>query len=315
MDANIKTNSIKAWFLAIRPNTLSAAAVPVMIGIAFALRKTMLIDAPFDWTPALLCLFFAWIMQIDSNLVNDYFDFKHGNDDSETRLGSKRACTEGWVTPAAMRCAIGITTLLGCLTGIPLIIYGGWEMVLVGLACVVFCFLYTTTLSYLGLGDVLVLVFFGIVPVCCTYYVCMPSPIQMPTWNVFLASVACGLVIDTLLVVNNFRDRENDRQNGKITLVVRLGVQGSTRLYLCLGIFGFLLMSIVTLKDLWNMDGIFPTYILYLFYIMAHAKAYCELTQIYQGRELNKVLGLTSRNILLFGITSVIILFTTFLLS
>lgn len=69
----VKTNSVKAWLLATRPKTLSAAAVPVMIGTAFAWRNT---SEQFNWIPAILCLLFAWIMQIDSNLVNDYFDFK-----------------------------------------------------------------------------------------------------------------------------------------------------------------------------------------------------------------------------------------------
>lgn len=302
MNANVKTNSLKAWILAARPKTLSAAAVPVMIGVAFALRKCA--GGHFDWTPALLCLLFAWVMQIDSNFVNDYFDFKHGNDDSETRLGPKRACTEGWVTPTAMMWAIGITTLLGCLIGIPLIIYGGMEMVLVGMACVAFCFLYTTTLSYLGLGDVLVLLFFGIVPVCCTYYVCMPYPVQMPTLEVFLASVACGLVIDTLLMVNNFRDRENDRRCGKMTLVVRLGDRGSKWLYQHLGFFGVLIMCIVTFNDLWDEDSVLPVYLLYAVYVLLHGKTYRAMFRIDRGRGLNKVLGMTARNILVFGITA-----------
>ncbi len=93
----VKTNSIKAWFLAARPVTLSAAAVPVMLGVALAYKDS---SANCQWVPALLCLLFAWVMQIDSNLVNDFFDFKHGNDD-ETRLGPKRACAEGWITMKA----------------------------------------------------------------------------------------------------------------------------------------------------------------------------------------------------------------------
>ena len=157
----VKTNSLKAWFLAARPVTLTAAAVPVMLGVALAYKDS---NTHFQWIPALLCLLFAWVMQIDSNLVNDFFDFKHGNDD-ETRLGPKRACAEGWITMKAMKWGIILTTLLGCAIGLPLGFYGGREMIIVGICCVLFCFLYTTKLSYLGLGDLLVLVFFGIVPV------------------------------------------------------------------------------------------------------------------------------------------------------
>lgn len=297
----VKTNSVKAWLLATRPKTLSAAAVPVMIGTAFAWRNT---SEQFNWIPAILCLLFAWIMQIDSNLVNDYFDFKKGNDD-ETRLGPKRACSEGWITSVAMMWGILITTLLGCMTGIPLILYGGLEMVMVGIACVVFCFLYTTLFSYHGLGDILVLLFFGIIPVCCTYYVCMPLHQQIPTGEVIASSIACGLAIDALLIVNNYRDIDNDRSNGKITLAVRLGESKTRRLYESIGYTAAGIMIILVFFDLYQIDKLIPTYAIYLIYIILHRQSYQEMKRINKGAKLNQVLGLTARNILVFGILSV----------
>lgn len=297
----VKTNSVKAWLLATRPKTLSAAAVPVMIGTAFAWRNT---SEQFNWIPAILCLLFAWIMQIDSNLVNDYFDFKKGNDD-ETRLGPKRACSEGWITSDAMVWGILITTLLGCMTGIPLILYGGLEMVMVGIACVVFCFLYTTLFSYHGLGDILVLLFFGIIPVCCTYYVCMPLHQQIPTGEVIASSIACGLAIDALLIVNNYRDIDNDRSNGKITLAVRLGESKTRRLYESIGYTAAGIMIILVFFDLYQIDKFIPTYAIYLIYIILHRQSYQEMKSINKGAKLNQVLGLTARNILVFGILSV----------
>lgn len=297
----VKTNSVKAWLLATRPKTLSAAAVPVMIGTAFAWRNT---SEQFNWIPAILCLLFAWIMQIDSNLVNDYFDFKKGNDD-ETRLGPKRACSEGWITSDAMVWGILITTLLGCMTGIPLILYGGLEMVMVGIACVVFCFLYTILFSYHGLGDILVLLFFGIIPVCCTYYVCMPLHQQIPTGEVIASSIACGLAIDALLIVNNYRDIDNDRSNGKITLAVRLGESKTRRLYESIGYIAAGIMIILVFIDLYQIDKVIPTYALYLIYIILHRQSYQEMKRINKGAKLNQVLGLTARNILVFGLLSV----------
>lgn len=297
----VKTNSVKAWLLATRPKTLSAAAVPVMIGTAFAWRNT---SEQFNWIPAILCLLFAWIMQIDSNLVNDYFDFKKGNDD-ETRLGPKRACSEGWITSDAMVWGILITTLLGCMTGIPLILYGGLEMVMVGIACVVFCFLYTTLFSYHGLGDILVLLFFGIIPVCCTYYVCMPLHQQIPTGEVIASSIACGLAIDALLIVNNYRDIDNDRSNGKITLAVRLGESKTRRLYESIGYIAAGIMIILIFIDLYQIDKVIPTYAIYLIYIILHRQSYQEMKRINKGAKLNQVLGLTARNILVFGLLSV----------
>ena len=297
----VKTNSVKAWLLATRPKTLSAAAVPVMIGTAFAWRNT---SEQFNWIPAILCLLFAWIMQIDSNLVNDYFDFKKGNDD-ETRLGPKRACSEGWITSDAMVWGILITTLLGCMTGVPLILYGGLEMVMVGIACVVFCFLYTTLFSYHGLGDILVLLFFGIIPVCCTYYVCMPLHQQIPTGEVIASSIACGLAIDALLIVNNYRDIDNDRSNGKITLAVRLGESKTRKLYESIGYIAAGIMIILVFFDLYQTDKLIPTYAIYLIYIILHRQSYQEMKRINKGAKLNQVLGLTARNILVFGILSV----------
>lgn len=297
----VKTNSVKAWLLAARPKTLSAAAVPVMIGTAFAWRNT---SEQFNWIPAILCLLFAWIMQIDSNFVNDYFDFKKGNDD-ETRLGPKRACSEGWITSDAMVWGILITTLLGCMTGIPLILYGGLEMVMVGIACVVFCFLYTTLFSYHGLGDILVLLFFGIIPVCCTYYVCMPLHQQIPTGEVIASSIACGLAIDALLIVNNYRDIDNDRSNGKITLAVRLGESKTRRLYESIGYIAAGIMIILVFIDLYQIDKVIPTYAIYLIYIILHRQSYKEMKRINKGAKLNQVLGLTARNILVFGLLSV----------
>lgn len=302
MEQNVKTNSLNAWILAARPKTLTGASVPVMIGIAFAFKD--LSWENFQIIPALLCTLFAFIMQIDANFVNDYFDCLKGNDDSETRLGPRRACSEGWITLPAMRKGLIATTLLACINGLPLIYYGGWEMILIGLLCVAFCFLYTTKLSYLGLGDLLVLVFFGIVPVCLTYYVILPKGLQTITWQVFVASLASGLVIDTLLVVNNYRDRENDKQANKNTLIVRIGEKRAEQLYHWLGFLGLLLMDSVFIFSYSSMRTLSLT--LLFFYLFLHQKAFTEMKRIKHGKELNKVLGLTARNMFVFGLLATI---------
>lgn len=302
MEQNVKTNSLNAWILAARPKTLTGASVPVMIGIAFAFKD--LSWENFQIIPALLCVLFAFIMQIDANFVNDYFDCLKGNDDSETRLGPRRACSEGWITLPAMRKGLIATTLLACINGLPLIYYGGWEMILIGLLCVAFCFLYTTKLSYLGLGDLLVLVFFGIVPVCLTYYVILPKGLQTITWQVFVASLACGFIIDTLLVVNNYRDRENDKQANKNTLIVRIGEKRAEQLYHWLGFLGLLLMDSVFIFSYSSMKTLSLT--LLFFYLFLHQKAFTEMKRIKHGKELNKVLGLTARNMFVFGLLATI---------
>lgn len=285
-----RLNSVSAWILAARPKTLTGAAVPVVIGATTAWHDA---GSEFQWLAAVLCLLFAFIMQIDANFVNDYFDFRRGNDD-ETRLGPKRACAEGWVTPRAMIVAIVLTTALACLVGLPLVIYGGWEMVGVGAACVLFCFLYTTCLSYFGLGDLLVLVFFGLVPVCCTYWVCMPAEAQSVTPQVFLYSIACGLIIDTLLLVNNYRDYDNDRRAGKRTLVVLVGRTWGQRLYLLAGMLGVVLTVVAALM---NFHGAVVPALMVISYGYYHYKAWRHLCQR-DGRQLNRSLGETSANML-----------------
>ena len=124
-------------------------------------------------------------------------------------------------------------------------------MVLVGAACVLFAFLYTTFFSYLGLGDVLVLVFFGIIPVTFTTYVILPSTLQGVYPEVIMTSIACGLVIDTLLIVNNYRDRDNDKKSGKMTLIVRIGAKKAEKLYNFLG----LLAIIFTIQGRFSPDN------------------------------------------------------------
>ena len=297
-ETNVRVNSLKAWILAARPKTLTGAAVPVMIGIACAV-------AMYGWcgirvVPAVLCMLFALIMQVDANFVNDYFDFMKGTDD-EQRLGPKRACAQGWITASAMRSGLFVTTLLACIVGLPLVYYGGWEMIMVGLACIVFCFLYTISFSYIGLGDLLVLVFFGIVPVCMTYWLTAPpTALTSIPFAVVLMSIACGLIIDTLLVVNNYRDIDNDRRAGKLTLIVRIGERGGLFLYLMLGLVGTILAIVgVVLLD-WH-DGQW-TQSLLIIYTPFHTWAFNEMRSIRKGAELNRVLGMTARNMFIFGL-------------
>lgn len=312
----MRTNGIKSWFLAARPKTLTGAAAPVLIGGALALHEMEGVDYcrpssvwPLEdvfpsvealtgvlvqnaFLPFLLCLLFAFVMQIDSNFVNDYFDFKKGTD-REDRLGPERACAQGWVTPKAMRVAIALTTAIACLVGLPLILWGGLELVAVGVLCVVFCFLYTTCLSYRGYGDLLVLVFFGVVPVCMTEYVLSGTL----DWTDLLASVSCGLAIDCLLMVNNYRDRNQDKISGKRTLVVRFGKSFGLNAYMVLGLSAFVLGSV----SLCHVTGKWYSFVLMLVYAYHHLMVARRMRQI-DGKALNGILGGTARNIFLYGV-------------
>ena len=282
----MKQNSPKAWILAARPKTLSAALIPVVLASALAASQ-----GKFSLAPAVLCVLFATFMQIAANFINDLFDFLK-NTDRDDRLGPERACQQGWITPRAMRWGIAATLAVACACGLCLLPYGGWMLVGIGAACVVFAFLYTTLLSYCGFGDVLVWVFFGFVPVAGTYYVEAGGFCH----EVWLLSAACGLLIDTLLVLNNYRDREQDRLSGKRTLVVALGERFGSLFYLLQGVAAYVLVAFMSLEgNLWL--AILP-----MLYLLPHYLTWRKMTQIREGRALNRILGFTSRNMLTFAL-------------
>ena len=304
----VQTNSLKAWFLAARPKTLTGAIAPVLVGAAFAFANCQLSTVNCQFV---LCLLFAIFMQINANLINDYFDFKRGTD-REDRLGPERACAQGWITPRAMQGGIVVMTFLSCLVGLViLLLHLQWELLLIGIFCVLFCFLYTTHLSYLGWGDVLVLVFFGFVPVVFTYYV-----ITAGEWNIplLIASLAMGLATDNLLMVNNYRDRHQDKVSGKRTIIVRIieaqikrhgeelgrkkGEKICLNLYLWLGIIATLLAFTSLFISTFTLH---PFSIINLIYLFLHFKTYRQLKAL-DGKALNQVLGATARNIFLFGL-------------
>ena len=287
MDNELTYSRWRVWLLASRPKTLAGAAVPVVMGLSMAWADSRCLLL----VPAVLCLLFAFIMQIDANFVNDYFDYLKGTDDAD-RLGPKRACAQGWISPSAMRRGIAVTTVCACLTGLPLVLYGGWWLVAVGVACVLFCFLYTTHLSYRGLGDVLVLLFFGLVPVSLTYYLQTGSV----TRNVVIMSLACGMVIDTLLVVNNYRDREGDRRAGKLTLTVLMGPRLTEHFYLLLGLLACLMPIPYIFSRQWF------TFFLPFLYLVIHVRTCRSMKRIGSGRQLNVILGQTARNIAFYGL-------------
>ena len=281
---------LKAWFLAARPKTLSAALIPVAVATALAYAN----DAA-QWEPALLCALFAMLMQVASNFINDLYDYKKGTDSAE-RLGPKRACAQGWISPTAMRNGIMITLILACSVGACLLFYGGWWLIGMGASCVIFAFLYTTLMSYHGLGDLLVWVFFGFVPVIGTYYV-QAGELHPDVW---LLSAACGLCVDTLLVLNNYRDRETDRKTGKRTIVVLFGKRFGSLAYLLQGIAAYICVAILsTHGNLWL--AILPA-----FYLLPHYLTWRKMVQINKGPELNRILGFTSRNMLTFAILVVV---------
>lgn len=224
----------RAWLMAARPQTLPAAASPVIVGTAMAYAANR-----FAIVPALAALLGAELIQIGTNFANDYFDAVKGADTDE-REGFTRVTQTGLIPPARVKLATATAYGLAFLVGIYLVFVGGLPIVVIGLASILAGVTYTGgpyPFGYHGLGDLFVFVFFGLVAVTGTYYVQAVSFVagSFPLWiqpgtvtaDVVVASLPMAALSTAILVVNNVRDLETDRATGKITLAVRLGYRGS----------------------------------------------------------------------------------------
>lgn len=204
------------WAGAARPRTLPAAVAPVLAASALAWR-----DGDFEPWPALACLAFALLIQIGTNFANDYYDFVKGADTAE-RVGPRRAVASGLVAPATMKRAMTILFAAAFGVGLTLLGYGGWPLLVIGVASILGGLAYTGgpyPLGYNGLGDVFVFIFFGLVAVTATYFV-QAGVVTAEAW---LVGAGIGALAANILVVNNYRDADTDAKAGKRTLVVRLG--------------------------------------------------------------------------------------------
>lgn len=224
----------EAWLMAARPHTLPAAAAPVVVGTGLALAMDV-----FALLPALAAFVGAALIQVGTNLANDYFDAVQGAD-TEDREGFTRVTAGGLIEPRTVKLATAATFAAAILVGVYLVYVGGVPILVIGLLSVVSGVAYTGgpyPLGYHGLGDLFVFVFFGLVAVTGTFYVqaahhaagvfhTMP-----PTGTVPLAAIVASLPVaaisTNILVVNNVRDREEDQQTGKRTLAVIMGYRGA----------------------------------------------------------------------------------------
>ena len=213
--------------LAARPRTLPAAIAPVMLGSATAVA-----DKSFVWLPAAAALMVALLLQIGVNLANDYFDYLKGID-TQDRLGPPRVTQSGLIPANQVRAGMILILIMSLIPGIYLLILGGLPVLIIGLACICAALAYSGgpfPLASHGLGDLFVFIFFGLVAVCGTYYV---QALRL-TPLVWLMGVIEGLLITAILVVNNLRDIQSDRQTGKRTLAVIIGDRGSRIEYVLL---------------------------------------------------------------------------------
>lgn len=283
---------LKIWIECMRLRTLPVSLSGVVIACALAWWAHR-----FAAVPAMLCLAFALLAQVASNFANEYYDFKHGAD-KVGRVGPRRGVTEGDIRPRTLLIATFSTLAAAGIVGCCLIPYGGWWLLPVGVLIGVGALAYSTgpyPLSYHGLGELAVFFFFGVIPVTLTYYV------QALRFDplVLLASMSTGLLGVNVLIVNNYRDVDDDREAGKRTSVVIFGREPAAAAYL---INGYVAMCLLT--PLWVMAALglaVPVWTLLapVIYLSLHTVSWWQLRHR-DGSALNPLLGSTARNMLIF---------------
>ena len=285
----VRPGSLAAWLLASRPKTLSAAAVPVLVGTACASAR-----GEVKWGPALAALAGALLLQIGANFANDVFDFEKGADTAE-RLGPTRAVQAGLLSARSMRRGMLAVFGLALLIGVYLTTVSGPVILLIGCASIASAIAYTGgpyPLGYHGLGDVFVFVFFGLVAVCGTALVEIG---RVPALAVACA-IPVGALATAILVVNNLRDRVTDLGAGKRTLAVRYGRGFALGQYRAL-----LALSYLTPLALVLAGSAGPEVLLSLLSLPLALKTERAVTRT-EGRALNPLLAATAKLLAVFGL-------------
>lgn len=292
---------IKIWLECFRLRTLPVSLSGVIIAIGLAKWKHH-----FHWIPAVLCLLFALLAQIASNTANEYFDYLHGAD-KPGRVGPRRGVTEGDIKPTTLRnVTIGLLALAGVI-GCGLIPYGGWWLLPVGIVIALAAMAYSAgpyPLSYHGLGELTVFIFFGLLPVNLTYYVMSLRYDAV----VILFSIAIGLMGVNVLLVNNYRDVEDDRAAGKKTQTVMRGRPITAFAYLLNGYAAMAILSAFWMMIIFHRGRMLPLWTLAIpaLYLVLHTITWLKLKQR-DGAALNPLLGETARNMLIFTVLFTIV--------
>lgn len=281
----------RAWIEAMRLHTLPVSVAGVLAGAGCAAYFNS-----FHTLPFVICLLFAIGAQIASNFANEYFDFKNGLD-RKGRAGFRRGVTEGDLSPKAMRNATFGLLAVTCALGCTLIYWGGWWLIGIGVAVAIFAIAYSAgpyPLSHHGLGEIAVIIFFGLVPVVMTTYVQAPGPETLPL--TLPVGAALGIMGANVLIVNNYRDVEDDRAAGKRTLAVRWGLKAMRRLYFINGLIAIILLAGVIYGNLRIFWLLGPLVYYNFHYILTRR------LRTATGPELNAMLGKTAMEMLLLSI-------------
>jgi 1,4-dihydroxy-2-naphthoate octaprenyltransferase len=281
--------TLKIWFMAMRPKTLTAAVGPIMMGTAMAFG-----DGSGHALTAFICLFTALLLQIGTNIANDYFDFKKGADTAE-RVGPTRVTQAGLLSAETIRRAFIICFLLAAIGWFFLIVRAGWPMAVLAISSILSGIFYTAgskALAYIGLGDLFVFIFFGPIAVAGTYYAQSLELHAAP----IIAGIAPGLISVAILAVNNLRDIHSDAQSNKRTLAVRFGV-AFTRLEYLAALLGAAFIPVLLYLLIGKHAPILISAVLSL---LAIPVIHLVLTE--EGAALNAALAKTGQLLLIYSV-------------
>ena len=292
---------LKIWLECFRLRTLPVSLSGVIIAIGLAKWHHR-----FQWIPALLCIAFALLAQIVSNMANEYFDYLKGTD-KPGRVGPRRGVTEGDIKPTTLRNATFGLLILAGVVGCCLIPYGGWWLLPAGIVIALAALAYSAgpyPLSYHGLGELMVFIFFGVVPVNLTYYVMALRFDPL----VLLFSITIGLMGVNVLLVNNYRDVEDDRIAGKKTQTVMRGRPATAYAYLLNGYTSIAILAVFWFMIVMGKGRVLPLWALSIpvLYLVMHTITWHKLKQR-DGAALNPLLGGTARNMLIFTLLFTIV--------
>jgi 1,4-dihydroxy-2-naphthoate octaprenyltransferase len=279
----------RLWWLAARPKTLTLAAVPVLVGCALAWAE----GAGHAWLAAAVAFIAALLIQAGTNLHNDTADFERGNDRAD-RIGPARATASGWASPAAVRRAAIIAFAIAFAGGTYLVYVGGWPIFIVGVVSIAAGWAYSggpRPISYTPLGELFVLVFFGLVAVAGSYYLQSGHV----TLTALVAGVAVGCPAAAVLMVNNYRDLDTDRAAGRRTLAAVLGRDRARHAYAAMILSPFAIA--VALAAMAH-----PGALLSLLALPNGVGLVRQLGRAADGEALNEMLGATARQQVIFGI-------------
>jgi 1,4-dihydroxy-2-naphthoate polyprenyltransferase len=239
---------MRMWLMAARLRTLPAAVAPVLVGTSIAVTRDVFRPGAF-----IAALLGAILIQVGTNLSNDYSDARRGAD-TEERLGPMRVTAGGLVPPRTVLLWTYLTFGAAALCGVYLVVVAGWELLVLGVLSILAGVLYTggpRPYGYEGLGEVFVFLFFGIVAVAGSAF----AQLESWPWESFALAVPVGLLVTAILVVNNIRDMDTDRRAGKRTFAVRLGRERARFEYAALMALGFLVLLPIAAIEIADSDS------------------------------------------------------------